>query len=114
MSILGWQPSQPKGQAAAAARLKSASSKLLAPGEVEVEAVVVVVEVEAAVAVAGGPHTAADQDRATTAQAAAQAGVAKEIPLLALLFWLSCLLASAASAIKTGELKPTHTAGLER
>ena len=108
MSILGWQPSQPKGQAAAAARLKSASSKLLAPGEVEVEAV------EAAVAVAGGPHTAADQDRATTAQAAAQAGVAKEIPLLALLFWLSCLLASAAYATRTGELKPTHTAGLER
>ena len=109
MSILGWQPSQPKGQAAAAAaRLKSASSKLLAPGEVEVEAV------EAAVAVAGGQHTAADQGRATTAQAAAQAGVAKEIPLLALLFWLSCLLASAASATKTGELKPTPTAGSNR
>ena len=94
--------SRPKGQA----HLKTASSKLRAQGEVE-EAVAVAVA--GAVAAAGGLQAClADQDRATTALATAQA---QEEPLVVPDFLLSCLLASAASATRNGALEPTPSAG---
>ena len=111
MSVLEWQPRQHKGQAVAAvaaAHLKSESSKQQAPGEVDQA------EAEAAAAAAVGRGTRADRGLATTARGAARAGEAKAILLLELLSWLSCRLASAVSATRTGELKLTLIAGYEK
>ena len=96
--LIRWLQRQAKDQAAI---LKTANSKLVALVEAEVGA-------EQRAGGGAGRHRSGP-GRATTAQAPAPP--AKVIPFSLPDFSPSCRLAFVASAIRTGALKPTHTAG---
>ena len=98
MFLIRWLQRQAKDQAAI---LKTANSKLVALVEAEVGA-------EQRAGGVAGRHRSGP-GRATTARAPAPP--AKVIPFSLPDFSPSCRLAFVASAIRTGALEPTHTAG---